>query len=246
MWLRDSVVRINPDDLHAFVITFYPNPNEYHNAPRLLFVNWDHDGDYGEDLLFDMTALFHLRAHCPTFTARFICRKIAEDDYPNNECWECGHSMYCLCDNGCDHDEARTEAYCDLRLEYEYTEVLHEFLANKNEAWLETLRKDVPAGMRIQCTIDLDTLRPTIYIWFEEGQAPACFSKENMYSGSVQYLTRVGILDLDQRERLDFVIGEDTGKCTRHSRCCYHFITTFNQVHVSGSVEKIASDNTQV
>ncbi|KAF2124583.1 hypothetical protein P153DRAFT_370976 [Dothidotthia symphoricarpi CBS 119687] len=243
LWLRNSGIRIDPEDLDEFVGTFYPRIDEYQNAPRLLLINWDHDICYDDNLVFKLTPLLRLHAHCPTFTAKFVCRKIIDGDFPNTECYGCGHSIHCGCSADCDHEETILDACADLYSDYSYTEALDEFLANKNEAWLEVLREDVPKLMEIECTIDVGTQRSTIYIRFPEGCSPACLSKKNMYRDAARYLTRIGILDLERRERLDFVIGEATNKFTRHIGSCNHLVQTYVQVHISGDIDKMSGDD---
>jgi hypothetical protein len=156
-----------------------------------------------------------------------------DGDIPDVECWECGHSVHCGCDNDCDHEDAIEEAFFDLHMDYHYTMAINDFIANNNAAWLRAIRDDSRLrGMKVECTIDIETQQPTIHIRFQKGTAPAGFTKTSMYKGALRYMRDMGILSLDIRGKLDFVIGEHTGKYTRHFEGCSYPIPTYNQVHV--------------
>jgi len=57
LWLRNSVLRLWPDDVRPYTNVFYHGPEEYASAPKSLFVAWDHRSPLGNDLLFDLTRL---------------------------------------------------------------------------------------------------------------------------------------------------------------------------------------------
>jgi hypothetical protein len=231
LWLRDAAIRLEIDSVEPFLATYYPNREEYQNAPRLILISWDHDEGYTEDLLFDVTPLLRLRASCSTFVAKFKCRAIIDGDLPNVECWECGHSIHCGCgDADCDHEDAVDEAFCDLLGEYHYTWTLDNFLANPNDSWLKAIRDDVRDAMKVECTVDVLEQRPTIHIRFHQNMAPTGFSKSTMFRDAGRYLRKMGMLDLDIHGKLDFIIGEATGKYTRHFEGCNYSHPTYNQV----------------
>ena len=234
LWLRDSSITIDLDDVQDFITAFYPTIEDFQNVPKLLVVSWDHRDGYDEDLLFDITPLLHLRAHGPNFVAKFVSRLIMDYDVPDVPCYECGHSVNCDCgDNDCDHDLAIDDAVSALHMDYEYTMTLDDFLANSNEAWLKAIRDDFQLrSMKVECVVDVETQLLTIYIRFLKGKAPTGFTKKSMYKGAMRYLRDMGIMDLDIRGHFEFVIGEHTGKYTRHFSGCAYAIPTYNQVHI--------------
>lgn len=229
LWLRDSAVRLELENVEPFLATYYPTRAEYQNAPKLLLISWHHDE--ADDVLFDITPLLRLRAACPTSVANFKCRAMIEGDLPNAECWECGHSIHCGCDDAdCDHEEAIDDAYCQQAFEYQYTQTLDNFLANANESWLQAIRDDVHDVMKVECSVELHEQYLTFHIRFEKGKAPAGFTKANMYKDAGRYLQKMGMFDLVVHGELDFVLGEATGKCPRHGEDCGYPIPTYNQV----------------
>ncbi|CAO2649738.1 Nn.00g010300.m01.CDS01 [Neocucurbitaria sp. VM-36] len=245
LWLRASSIRIEMENITSFVNAYYPKVEEYSNAPDLLLISWDHGHGEDDEVLFDITLLFHLRAHCKTFTTKFVSRRLVEGDLPNTDCLNCGHSIYCGCGTDCDHEEAFDEAWGDLHFQYYYLHALNEFLNNKNEAWLKAFREQVRKGIKIKFTYDLDTQQTTLYIRFVKGLAPALFKRVDMYKTAVRYLRHMGILDLEMHEELDFVVGEATGKYTRHSEDCHFAVPTYNQIQISGRVGKKAGASPQ-
>jgi hypothetical protein len=234
LWLREASISIDLDLVQDFLTAFYPTIEDFQNAPKLLAVLWDHRDGYDEDVLFDITPLLHLRAHCPTFVAKFCPRPLMDGDAPNVTCFDCGHSVHCGCsDNDCDHENAIDEAMFDLEMDYHYTMALDDFIANNNKAWLKAIRDDFQLhSMKVECTVDIELQQLTIHIRFLKGKAPAGFTETSMYKGAMRYLEGMGILDLDVRGKLDFVIGEHTGKYTRHFSDCGYPIPTYNQVHI--------------
>lgn len=82
-----------------FINTYYSKAADYQNAPKRLLISWDHgkiiddfeedDEDEEEscqDGFTNITLLVCLRVHCPNFTAKFVSRRIVEDDLPNFSC----------------------------------------------------------------------------------------------------------------------------------------------------------------
>jgi hypothetical protein len=114
--------------------------------------------------------------------------------------------------------------------EYHYTWTLDNFLANPNDSWLKAIRDDVRDAMKVECTIDVLEQRPTIHIRFRQNMAPASFNKATMFRDAGRYLREMGMLDLDIHGKLDFIIGEATGKYTRHFEGCSYPNPTYNQV----------------
>jgi hypothetical protein len=236
VWLRDSSVRIELQDLDDFISTFYSKAEEFRNAPKMLLISWNHDSDE-EQALFDITPLLCLRAFCPTFEASFVCHDLIEGVLPNVDYEECGHSIHCECLSECDHDEAHGDGIALLRMEYRYTEALNEILAHNNENWLTMLRKDhLAKTMTIECTADVDAQHLTVCIRFRESRAPSTFTNKTMYSGAVQFLHSMGLLDLERDHMSDFVVGEATGKFINYDGL---YMPTYNQVEISaGTVFK--------
>jgi len=233
LWLRNSAFRIEFVDLNKFIATFYPSVKDYSNAPKLLLIPWDHEDDAYDDTLLDITALLRFRAFCPTFAAHFKARRLIEMDLPDVECDSCGHSINCHCNSDCSHDDSIDDAMGELYMEYEYLELLNEVLANKRPAWLKTLR-DKRNAIKVECTVDLETQRLTVYTRFHTGTAPRYLEKTSMFSGATWFLNHNGFLDLALRKDMDFVVGEATGKFTRHLEGCRTLVPTFNQVELPG------------
>ena len=233
-----------------FIKTYYPKVTDYQNAPKLLLISWDHgliedefgevyedfdglDEDSMEDVLTDITLLVRLRAHCPTFTAKFVSRRVLEDDVPNCPCGDCGHSIHCACDDYCDHEDAFDIARLEMEESYRYLKGLNTFLSNSNNSWLKIFRDTVRVGTLVEFTFDINTQHPTIFIRFPQGCAPKGFHLKNMYSCSLVLLDRLGMLDLEHYELLDYVIGEATGKYTLHMG--EHGLQVhYNQIHFDG------------
>lgn len=57
---------------------------------------------------------------------------------------------------------------------------------------------------------------------------------KHLYTGSIAYLNLMGFLHLPNKEDIDFVAGEDTGKFTRHAAGCMSPTPTYNQVMIPG------------
>jgi len=79
---------------------------------------------------------------------------------------------------------------------------------------------------------------PTIYIRFDKGYAPEIFAKTVFSLAVCQYLTDVGIIDLEERQMLDFVVGVATGKTTRLSADCNTMVPTYDQHTIYGRTYK--------
>jgi hypothetical protein len=250
IWLRQSCFRMELPAVAQFIKKYYPRVTDYQNAPKLLLISWedglledefgevydDFDGldeDSMEGVLTDITLLVRLRAHCPTFTVKFISRRVLEDDVPNRPCGDCGHSIYCACDDSCDHENAFDTARLEMDASYWYLKGLNAFLSNSNDFWLKILRDTVRVGTLVEFTFDIHTQRPTIFIRFSQGCAPKGFNLKNMYSCSLTLFDRLGMLDLKHYELLDYVIGEATGKYTRHLG--EHGLQVhYNQIYLDG------------
>ncbi|KAL1798946.1 hypothetical protein ACET3X_002983 [Alternaria dauci] len=233
IWLRQSCFRMKLPAVAQFITAYYPKVADYQNAPKLLLISWDHgmtEDEFGEiyedydgldegsmeHVLTDITLLVRLRAHCPTFTAKFISRRILEDDVPNAMCYYCGHSIYCTCDNGCNHADAFDQARWEMVESYQYLKGLNAFLTNSNDFWLQMLRDNVRVRTLVEFTFDVNTGRPTIFVRFSQNYAPKSFHPHTMYNDSLILLNRLGMLDLKHDELLDYVVGEANGKHTRH------------------------------
>ena len=80
--------------------------------------------------------------------------------------------------------------------------------------------------MSIECTTGPNA---TIYIRFDEDLAPEIFYKETFCLAVCQYLTDAGIIDLEERKILDFVVGVATGNAARHSADYKTSIPTYDQ-----------------
>ncbi|CAI9628207.1 unnamed protein product [Alternaria burnsii] len=250
IWLRQSCFRMELPAVAQFIKTYYPKVTDYQNAPKLLLISWDHgliedefgevyedlngfDEDSMEDVLTDITLLVCLRAYCPNFTAKFVSRRVLEDDVPNCPCGHCGHSIHCVCNDYCDHEDAFVTARLEMEESYQYLQGLNRFLSNSNNSWLKIFRDTVCVGTLVEFTFDINTQVPTIFIRFSQGCAPKGFHLKNMYSCSLVLLDRLGMLDLEHYELLDYVIGEATGKYTRHVG--EHGLQVhYNQIHLDG------------
>jgi hypothetical protein len=250
IWLRQSCFRMDLSALASFIETYYPKVTDYQNAPTLLLISWDHghiagefEGDYDadsdiyvepmEDVVSEITLLISLRAHCPTFTAKFVSRPILESDVQNLHCHDCGHSIHCGCDADCGHEGAWDEAHWQMEVSYSYLQGLNVFLANSNEYWLKMMRNAVRADVVVEFTFDVNVQNTTFYIRFSKGRAPKGFQPKNMYSYALAFLNRSGMLDLKHYEELEYVIGEETGKFTRHPEQ-YRPGPTYNQIYLDG------------
>jgi hypothetical protein len=143
LWLRGSSIRIKLEDVQSYMTTFYPEAEDYCNAPKLLLISWDHENNgCDEDVLFDITLLLHIRAFCPSNVIQFVCRRLVEYDLPDIDCFECGHNITCTCRAECDHEDTIEEVMFDVHVDYHYMMVLNELLANSNGTWLKSLRDD--------------------------------------------------------------------------------------------------------
>ncbi|KAI4646758.1 hypothetical protein J4E93_004981 [Alternaria ventricosa] len=254
IWLRQSCFHMELSAVDRFVHTYYPKATSYQNAPRLLLISWDHgqiEGEFGEDydgeghsdcyedsmqdVRSDITLLIRLRAHCPSFTAKFVSRRILEHDVRNLHCEECGHNLNCPCDTSCDHEDTWDEATWQMEDSYQYLRSLNAFLANSNENWLKLLRGKDWMNTLVEFSFNITTQRPTFYIRFDKGRAPKGFQLKNMYSYALKFLTRSGMLELEDYQLMEYVIGEETGGFTRNSREFGVLEPTYNQIHLNDS-----------
>ncbi|KAJ4368528.1 hypothetical protein N0V86_009433 [Didymella sp. IMI 355093] len=176
--------------------------------------------------LVDWRAL--LRGHSPTSFEDDII------DYNSDDLEE----MFPIWDT-CPHDDLLDEAKSEIHAEYSYLNALNCFLSNNNETWLESIRDDDLNHTKIECTMGPKHKYPTIYIRFDRDFIPSIFFiKKSLKFAACQYLTDVGILDLERRKGLDFVVGIGTDKTTRHSADCKISIPTYSQCHIYGHAYK--------
>lgn len=243
LWLRDSSIRIKLEDVQSYMATFYPKAEDYCNAPKLLLISWDHENDgYDKDVLFEITLLLRIRAFCPSNVIQFVCRRLVEYDIPDADCFECGHNIRCTCRAECDHEDTIEEVMFDVHVDYHYMMVLNELLANSNGAWLKALRDDARTRhMKIQCTADTKNQHLTVYLRFCAGRAPTFITKRAMHKGAIRYLQSMGLLGMHTSKAVDFVVGEATGKFTRHSQGCGVLVPAYNQIEIAG-ITKMPSD----
>ena len=248
IWLRRSCFHMEFPTVPQFINTYYHKAADYQNAPKRLLISWDHgkiiddseadDEDEEEscqDGLTNITLLVRLRAHCLTFTAKFVSRRILEDDLPNLSCQDCGHSIHCGCDNGYYHEDAYEAARLRMEGLYLYLQVLNNFLTNSNENWLKMFRDTTHIVTLVEFTFDIFAQRPTIYIRFSRGRAPKAFQLKNMYKFALSFLHRSGMMDLKEYDALDYVIGEATDKYTHHAGQCDFQVHTYNQIYLEAS-----------
>lgn len=129
--------------------------DEYLNAPKLLVVTWDHT-PY-DDVLLDLTPLLQLRAHCSTFTVKFMPDVMRDDWITDEECYACGHNLTDDCDSCCCdmHEEIMEERIGDILVAYSYTRALNDFFANSNAEWLQDLREN-EGEIIVECAVDCE------------------------------------------------------------------------------------------
>jgi hypothetical protein len=128
---------------------------------------------------------------------------------------------------------------------YEYLEPLNTFLANNDERWLKQIRHVYLDLMSVQCTMGQCSKVPTIYIRFAEGVHPAELHVEHMYSGACTWLRQVGIMDLEDRTGLDFIVGIAVGKYTRPSTKSPTVTPTYIQTYICGRTYKASVVHSQ-
>ncbi|KAI8932550.1 hypothetical protein NX059_010725 [Plenodomus lindquistii] len=232
LWLRDSSVRIMFKDLHPFMHIYYHDRAQYQNAPRFLCISWDHSSRGTEYAQFDIGILLDLIACCPTLTIRFVCHRLVESDLPNQECPQCGHSLYCGCEEFCDHEAAYMAAIETLHEHYSYLEELNAFLAHRNEAWLQQIRANEQLHhMKVQFTFEIDTPAVTIYILFHHyGSHAPKLDVKDMWKSGVTFLKQMGMIDMPDGINA-FVLGESTAEFMR-TRPGADLQQTYNQVHI--------------
>lgn len=237
--------------------TFYRLPGDleawYRDAPQFLFISWDHDRtEYGDGAtLLDIKPLLKLRASTPSSKIKFKCRRLIEFDLPCAPCGWCGVCINCphdapdshsdvdsLYDYPCSHEDTQDEVRAHLEVEYAYLNALNGFLDNKNETWLAAVRDGLQHPMQVHCTMGLDCGVPTIYIRFEKNGAPPLLQRRNMWRTAASYLTEMGIMALEERRDLDFVVGISTGKYMRPTPGIYPVMPTYDQSHICGDTYK--------
>lgn len=235
--------------------TFYTQPVSrdfsYRDAPRLMVVSWDHEKERYADghALLDIKPLLKLRAYSTSSTIKFVCRRLVEFDAGHRECWNCEQCITCdnidydsdagsLYDYDCSHEDTLDEIFYELDREYAYLRPLNEFLANNNKAWLEAVRADFKHAIAVHCTMGQSSKVPTIYIQFGRNDAPPQLRMKRMYSSAAEYLTQMGIMDLDLRAKLDFVVGVATGKYMRPSIGASSAVATHHQTFICGRTYK--------
>ncbi|KAI4636340.1 hypothetical protein J4E83_001294 [Alternaria metachromatica] len=216
MWLRQSRFCVELPTLAHFISAYYPKVADYQNAPKLLLISWDH-GQLGDEL---------------------------EEGYGGDE-----ESMEDVLTNIT--LLARLRAHCPTftvnfasrqvleddvpNVAYGYLDALDAFLANTNENWLKMLRSTTILQPRVEFTFHVYTQRLTIYIRFLKGQAPKGFKLKSMYNSALGFLNHWGMLDLKASDSIDYVIGEASGKFTRHDGECPSYVSTYNQIHLDSS-----------
>lgn len=185
----------------------------YRNAPRMVFISWDHDyGPYA-----DCSTLLDIK--------KILCRFIRHGRESDID----------FCYNGsCLHEETISSMCGSLRSEYAYLDALNDFLSNNNAAWFEAVRAEFQHPLAVHCTIGRNCRVPTIYIHFEKSGAPPQLDSKRMYSSAAAYLRQLGIMDLGLRAKLDFIVGISSGKCMRPSTGASPLWAPFNQTHISG------------
>jgi hypothetical protein len=260
LWLRQSLVLVDFDDLEEFLSTFYRIPGRpeawYRDAPRELTVSWDHDmTEYGDDeTLIDIGLLLKLHAYSPTSLITFKCRRLLEYELPCAKCDNCGA---CIHTDGysdydddseamrypCEHEDAIDEVFASLHAEYEYLHALNEFLGNSNTKWLKAIQ-DMPLNfVELACTMGEDSYLPTIYIRFQKHSAPEQLQTRDMYRRAVTYLTEMGMADLEDWQELHYVVGVQTNKWTRHFHGCLYPV--YDQALIHGEDLKAPSTRTE-
>ncbi|KAF1931069.1 uncharacterized protein M421DRAFT_2591 [Didymella exigua CBS 183.55] len=75
---------------------------------------------------------------------------------------------------------------------------------------------------------------PAIFIRFNRGFAPRIFSKKTFSFAVCQYLTDIGMIELEEHKGFDSVMGIATGKVARHSADCKTPIPVYNQYTIYG------------
>ncbi|KAF2996285.1 hypothetical protein E8E13_005132 [Curvularia kusanoi] len=261
LWLRQSFVLVDYSDLKDFLCVFYHYGTHgllhkwCRDAPRRLTISWDHDLDMNEDgdnvSLIDIKPLVKLRAHSPTSIITFECRRLLENDLPDLECEECHESItlpnphldeldpetdpaeairYGWC---CQHEDTIMDALGEIHMDYEYLEPLNEFLNNNNVTWLKSIEDIDIQSISIDCTMGEDCGLPTIYIRFPGPyEVPMLLETKNTHQGAVEYLSQMGIMDLESFKDLDFVVGVATGKCIQTH--CGEPMAVYNQALIEG------------
>ena len=267
LWLRQSRVLVDIDDLEEFLSTFYRIPDHpetwYRDAPRALTISWDHDmSEYGDDVaLIDIGPLLKLHAYAPSSIITFQSRRLLEFALPCAKCNDCGYCIHAddyaelECDDPademryeemgypCNHEDTIDDVIESLHSEYGYLSPLNEFLGNSNTRWLKTVQ-DMPLNsIELACTMGEHSYVPTIYIRFEKQSAPAQLRTRDTYRRAVTYLTEMGMTDLAWYEHLDFVVGVQTNKWNRHLHGCIYPV--YDQTLVHGEDLKAPSTRTE-
>lgn len=111
------------------------------------------------------------------------------------------------------------------------------FFFNSDESWLKPIYDDVLGGINVECTMGPKFKYPTIYIRFDNGHASQVFSRKIFSLAIRQYLTNVGVFDLEGRKLFDFV-GVATGKTTCHLADCRTLIPTYSQQTLYGRAHR--------
>ncbi|KAF9690608.1 hypothetical protein EKO04_011318 [Ascochyta lentis] len=259
LWLRQSSVRIDFDDVHSFMETFYRPPGLSHvwylDAPRLVTISWDHDKALYTDgnAFLDITSILKLRAFTPSSTIRFASRRLEEHDLGHRACWNCEECITCCGDDSdynfdleplyshpCSHEDTIDDAFEELENAYAYLHPLNDFLENGNEAWLQAIRDKPLHLMAVHCTMGWNRKVPTIYIRFDKNSVPLPLRPKSMYKTAAAYLSQMGIMDLRLRKGLDFMVGVSTGKYMRPLAGASPVVAMDNQTHICGRTYKAA------
>lgn len=119
----------------------------------------------------------------------------------------------------CSHEELVEEVEDKFFTAYIYLDALNDFLNSSNKIWLESIKDDFGhEWMTVECAVGCaEDKIPVIYIRFDNDHAPLVFGKKALRYAACQYLTDVGMIDLDYRPELNFVVGVGTGGTIKHS-----------------------------
>lgn len=213
--------------------------------------------------LLNIKPILKLRAFMPSSKIKFVCRKLEERDLGHVECRDCGDCITCqspmsdcgsdddsdrdpdtdldsaneldmVYDYDCSHGDTIDEIIGELRDQYMYLEALNDFLNNSNEAWLEAVGAETQYLMAVHCTVGSYHQAPTLYIRFEKNGASPLIDTKNMYRSAAAYLTQMGIMNLELRKGLDFVVSVPSGKYTRPTMDAFLDVATYHQTHICG------------
>ncbi|KAF2132776.1 hypothetical protein P153DRAFT_393732 [Dothidotthia symphoricarpi CBS 119687] len=168
LWLSNSRVRVQPENLGPFVDAFFPDLTGLKQAPGLLEISWTHrdnyeyvldmevdlyhgyDRDIIEQQTTDLTPLLRLHANCPSFHSEFVPHKLMHGWSPGDMCDDCAKDGWDSADEE-DIMAFRDECPCqevdrenwenEKHGEMDYVQIIERFLSNTNEAWLKDIQE---------------------------------------------------------------------------------------------------------